>query len=255
MEKIPKSTISIFRHTFDRLKEQANPAEIERADTMDAVINRALDALVEMSREVNDTLEGPGEMPREERRIDPEALPDLKHTELFDAAIDGEEIVDPYWNGWNGLLRRMIVRSKGEHSAFEAFRKRPRIQIFSGRKEDNAWTYLPEVDLSVRGVSANNACKAIVASARHLGIGLDIGFEWRDKADPAYAGQRGRIPVPANPEPGDRSNPAGSSPLPTTSAGGETTENQTPAPPPDPDDGRSPRVPPGSRIPRNHIVR
>ena len=116
MQKIEE--IEIFEHTFNRLKEQANPAELKRAETMDAVINRALDALVEMSREVNDTLEGPGEMPREERRIDPEALPKMTHTKVLDAAIDGEKIKNPKWNN---LLHRMIVRSRREISDFEAF--------------------------------------------------------------------------------------------------------------------------------------
>lgn len=62
--------------------------------------------------------------------------------------------------------------------------------MVKGRKEDEGYGYLPEIDISVQGQDANAACRAIVMAAQGLGIGLDVGFMWRPKESAAYPGER-----------------------------------------------------------------
>ena len=181
--------VEISPSTFRRLQQHAAPL----FDNMDTVINRALDALDEMPRE--------GNISRGERIIDPEYLPDLTYTKVLDAAIDRRKIEKPTWTSL--LHEEMIVRSKRDIPDFEAFWARLRVRMVSGRKENKSWTYVPELGVSVIVAEnyweqyTNSACRAIIAAAQRLGLALDIGFAWHDKAGAAHPGERGRISVPA----------------------------------------------------------
>lgn len=182
--------ITIDQVTFERLQRHAKPL----VDTPDTVIVRALDAL--------DRLAG-GEEPEQrggpeaERRIDPRALPSLTHTKVLDAAVDGEPVSKP---NWNLLLDEMLRRAKARVGSFEKLRQVCPVNMVKGRKEDEGYSYLADIGVSVQGQDANGACRAAVTAAQALGIGLEIGFMWRLKEAAAFPGERARIRVIGSPQ-------------------------------------------------------
>ena len=81
--------IRIEQTTFERLQCHAQPL----IDTVDAVVNRALDALETgmPKRADQDPL-------RFQHEFGPDSLPDLTHTKVLSAMLDGGEVARPNWN-------------------------------------------------------------------------------------------------------------------------------------------------------------
>ena len=177
--------ISLSQTAFERLQRHAKPF----VDTPEAVILRALDALEQtIGKPVSAEIDGTSE-----RRIDPRALPRLTHTKLLDAAIQGERLAKP---NWNSLLVEMLRRAMKRVGSFDELRRICPVNMVKGRKEDEGYGYLPEIDISVQGQDANGACRAVVTAAQALGMSLEIGFMWRLKESAAYPGERARILIP-----------------------------------------------------------
>lgn len=180
--------VTVEQSTFERLQQHATPL----VDTVDSVIVRALDALdqkgvsnVSSRAPISEVLTlGPN---------DP--LPDVKHTRMLAASIDGQSVNA----NWNNVLRLLLVRAKEHYGDFEQLRRRCAVNIVPRAKDDDGYTYLPQADLSYQGANANAAANAIVALAKDIGTALDVDFEWRDKEQAAHPGQRARIRVPAPP--------------------------------------------------------
>ena len=177
--------VTIEQSTFERLQRHARPL----VDTTDMVVNRALDALEEREPELASGVDRADS----ERQIDPRILPDLKHTKVLDAALAGERVIKP---NWNLLLDKMLVRAMRRLSDFDKLYRLCPVNMVRGRKEDEGYGYLSEIDLSVQGLDANAACRALVTAAQGLGIGLEIGFMWRHREGAAHPGERARLIVP-----------------------------------------------------------
>jgi len=178
--------ITIDESTFERLQVHAKPL----VDTVDSVINRGLDALEALgSPPTPAAIE-----PNTARKIDPRALPSLTHTKVLDAVIEGDSLAK---TNWNAALDEMLRRTSKHIDSFELLRKTCPANMVQGRKEDDGYSYLPEIDISVQGQDSNAACRAIVALAQNLGIGVDITFMWRPKDKAAFPGERGRLYIPA----------------------------------------------------------
>jgi len=177
--------ISLSPTAFERLQRHARPF----VDTPESVILRALEVLEQHSA---------GPMPKDgtdgsaERQIDARDLPRLTHTKLIDATIDGDRLVKP---NWNSLLDEMLRQIMKRVDSFAELHRICPVNMIEGRKEDEGYGYLPDIDVSVQGQDANGACRAVVTAAQTLGMNLDIGFMWRLKESAAYPGERGRIRV------------------------------------------------------------
>lgn len=177
--------VTIQESTFTRLQRHAKPL----VDTIDTVMNRALDALEQMAASPES---GDGQGPQDERRIDHRALPNVKHTKVLDASIEGAQIAKPYWNVLrNEMLRRAMKRV---HS-FEKLRQVCPVNMVKGRKTDEGYDYLSDIDVSVQGQDANSACRAVVTAAQSLGIALDVGFMWYHKERAAHPGEFARLRI------------------------------------------------------------
>lgn len=176
--------IVIEQSTFERLQRHAKPL----VDTSDTVVNRALDALEH--REGSPACgEGAGIA---ERSIDPRRLPNLTHTKVLDASLDGESIANP---NWNKLLDRALVLAKERLGTRGKLMKLCPARIVRGRKEDEGYRYLAEIDVSVQGLPATGACEALVAAVQGSGIALEVGFRWRPRKEAAYPGEWARLRV------------------------------------------------------------
>lgn len=181
--------ITIQQSTYERLQQHAKAF----VDTPDTVILRALDALDQLGGQ---TPAANGRAPDTERRIDPRALPRLTHTKVLDAAIDGRPLTKP---NWNLLLDDMIRHAMKRTGSFEKLQRLCPVNMVRGRKEDEGYGYLPDIDVSVQGQDANAACRAVITAAQGLGIPLEIGFMWRPKEGAAYPGERARIYIAGTP--------------------------------------------------------
>lgn len=180
--------ITIEQATFERLQLHAKPL----VDTIDTVVNRALDALE------RDTPVLPAQPLRQpamapEREFDWRTPPDVSHTKLSDAVLQGQHIDRP---NWNLLLKRMLILAMEQLSDFDAVRRICPVNMMRGCKDDEGYRYLSEIDLSFQGASANDSLRALIAAARGLGIDFEIGFSWRQKESAAYPGERARLKVP-----------------------------------------------------------
>jgi hypothetical protein len=177
--------VTVQPSTYERLEKHAKAF----VDTPETVILRALDAL-EAAKGEDAPVNGRG--PEPERRIDPRALPNLTHTKVLDASIDGKAIAKP---NWNLLLEEMVRRAMKRAGSLEKVRQLCPVNMMKGRKEDEGYSYLPDIDVSVQGQDANGACRAIVTAAQGLGVALEIGFMWRLKEAAAHPGEHARIVV------------------------------------------------------------
>lgn len=177
--------IPIEQSTFERLQRHAKPL----VDTTDTVVNRALDAL-----ENHEGLASPEEdSSTAERKIDPRKLPNLTHTKVLDASLDGNRVAKP---NWNSLLEKVLVHAMKQLADFDELRKLCPVNMVQGCKEDEGYRHLAEIDVSVQGMSANDACGALVIAAQSLRLELEIVFLWRTREGAAYPGERARLSVP-----------------------------------------------------------
>ena len=188
--------IAIEQSTFERLQQHARPL----VDTPDSVIVRALDALdrsgptEEQSVETRPTLPPALKVDVPIMTFGPNGpLPDVMHTRMLAASIDGQSVK----SNWNNVLRLMLMRAKEHYGDFEELRRRCAVNIVPQEKGDDGYRHLPQAGLSYQGVNANAAANAIVALAKDIGTSLDVDFEWRNKEQAAHPGRRGRIQVPA----------------------------------------------------------
>ena len=177
--------ITVTESTFERLQHHAKPF----VDTPDMVISRALDVLDEIAGHV---VPENGYRIKAERSIDSHALPDMIHTKVLDASIDGDKIARP---NWNSILVKMLLRTMNRVDSFVKLQHLIPINMVKGEKVDDGFSYLSEIDVSFQGQDSNRASRAIVMAAQELGVALDIGFLWRSKDAAAYPGERGRIQV------------------------------------------------------------
>lgn len=126
----------------------------------------------------------------DERRFDPRDLPRVTHTKLLDATIGGTPLTRP---NWNGMLDEIIRRAMRELKDFDKLRKICPVNMVKGKKTDEGYNHLADIDVSVQGQDANGACRGIITAAQALGIPVDIGFMWRHKDGAAFPGERARL--------------------------------------------------------------
>jgi hypothetical protein len=112
------------------------------------------------------------------------------HTKVLNAAIDGTEVPKAKWN----LLADEVIRRTMKHvGTVEKLQQICPANVVTGRKENDGYSYLPDVDISVQGQDANGACRTVVTAAQKLGLSLEITFMWRQKEGAAHPGETGRI--------------------------------------------------------------
>ena len=129
---MPKITLS--RETFERLQKHASPF----VDSPDAVIARLLDAWETAQTPPSQRAAPPPAASGNLMHFDPEEpLPDLKHTQLLNAAISGEAIAP---TNWNALLREMLTFSFAALGGdLEKLRRLCTVNLVPGQKSDDGY--------------------------------------------------------------------------------------------------------------------
>ncbi|MGR4000190.1 MAG: hypothetical protein OD811_00115, partial [Alphaproteobacteria bacterium] len=117
--------IMVKESTYERLQRYAKPFE----DTPDSVLNRVLDEL-----EKSEGATVVEESSYNERRIDPWRLPNLTHTKILKARIDGKDMERPKWNP---LLERIIVIAMKRLSDFKKVQELCSANMVRGSKTED----------------------------------------------------------------------------------------------------------------------
>lgn len=187
--------IQVEESTYKRLQDHARPFEDNNPED---VIKRALDILEGLKRTTV-----PEKTGRSERHVDLLRLPNLKHTKVISARVNGREIPRPKWNP---LLEDLVVFVMTDLAvSFERLEQICPANMVRGQKDDDGYTHLSKIGLSIQRQDASGACHAIVTMAQELRISLEIRFRWRRRDGAAYPGEYGVIALNA---PLDGSRPA-----------------------------------------------
>ncbi len=173
--------------TIDRLQKHAKPF----VDTVDSVINRILDHYESNSGQRSND-DGEISAIGSIRDFDPASPPDLTHTKMLSVMFNGHGFPRSDTT-WNALLNEAICLAKKNAKSDDQLKRLILVNYVKGKKEDEGYRYLADVDLSVQGQDANAAWKATYHIARQLQIKFEAIFTWRAKDGAAHPGVTGRL--------------------------------------------------------------
>jgi hypothetical protein len=171
--------------TIARVARHAKPF----VDSFDSVINRILD-VYEQSTESEASTAAQNDI--EIKNFDPGAPPHLTHTKVLSITFNGTKF-PPELTTWNSLLLEAIRTARKRITSDQGLKEAIIVNFIIGKKIDDGYRYLDDVNLSVQGQDSNGAWKGAYHIARKLGIPLDVVFVWRDKDGVANAGAKGRF--------------------------------------------------------------
>jgi hypothetical protein len=171
--------------TFERLKAHAEPL----VDTIDSVINRALDALEEKSGS-----DLHGLTPVRNRRFNPAAPPSLAHTTVKAIELCGK-LLKPNETYWNTLLIATLREAKSRGTKTEELSQLVLGNCLVGRKEDEGYRFYKDLGLSIQGQDSNAAWRATYHVASKLGLSLTVMFAWQDNPKSAFPSSTGMFVV------------------------------------------------------------
>lgn len=179
------ASIQISQSVYERLQSHATPF----VDTPETVIIRALDALDAVRSPVDRPSTSPAPV---HRKFDSQTPPNLTHTKLMSATLDGKAIDRPRWNG---LLDACLVIGRNRAGSFQRLSTLTSANLFNGPKDDDGYHFLPMANLSVQGQDANGAWRSIEQLSRNLGISIEVVFYWRPKPGAEFPGEYGHMSV------------------------------------------------------------
>lgn len=174
--------------TFARLQKLAVPL----VDSIETVIEKLLDACErERSADANGGRK-PAQNTVEPRQFSANSPPNLTHTKVLSVKLNGRHLRE---TTWNGLLLEAIRLAKAKARSSDELRRLVPVNFVHGKKEDEGYRFLPEIDLSVQGQDADAAWRGACHIARQLAIPIEAEFMWRAKEGAAFPGVTGRLSV------------------------------------------------------------
>ena len=171
--------IELSEATFSRLQKLAVPLVDKTAED---VINK-LASFYESRQETQGSSPTPANPLRRFSAFSP---PDLTHTKVLSVKIDRVPL--PKTN-WNGLILELVRRTRNRLTNGEEPNRLIVVNFVPGKKDDEGYKYVPELELSIQGQDANNAARGACHIARQLGLSLEIEFLWRAKKGAAHPGE------------------------------------------------------------------
>jgi hypothetical protein len=171
--------------TIARLEKHAKPF----VDTVDTVINRILDAYEAGREDTDDADVVTGGTIKD---YDPSSPPNLTHTKVLSIQFNSNKLPREDTN-WNSLLNEAIRVARKHAKSDDELRRVVLANFIVGKKEDEGYRYLADINLSVQGQDANSAWKATFNIARLLQLPFEIVFAWRLKAEASHPGVTGRF--------------------------------------------------------------
>jgi len=177
--------INLTESTYRKLQALAEPF----VDTEESVILAALEALSVQKGTPNGNKEVLGSKNQimvftENNNVS------LTHTRLRSASVNGKPIYQPKWNT---LMQNILAIGHQRLGSFDALSKVTSARLRQGFYEDEGFKYIPNVNISVQGVSANTAWNISLELAKHLRIPIKASFEWHNNPKAANPGRTGEL--------------------------------------------------------------
>lgn len=182
-------TIEVTERDFIRLQSHAEPL----VDTATTTITKILD-MIEKEPSKPGTYQAVSvpENVQQKNSFRPGSIPPLKHTKFMAGAF-AEQYPDK--NTWDAMVRLALVSVFENCHDIKIVRGSTGANIVNGEKTDEGYKYMPEVNFSYQGVSAEDAIEIVVRAARSLNVDVWVDFVWRDKPDAYRPGEAGRIKI------------------------------------------------------------
>ena len=178
----------------------------ERLRWLENVLAHLLRDIEAAVRKARTSLDDTKSLGRDPRIQDPDHPEDLAFTRIDQGRFGSE-----FANKWNGLVQAGIRAAVKKHYGISVFRRCGDLPVREGKKTDEGYSPVQGTNLSVRGMSTNDAWRNTLALARSLKYEIRVDFHWRDKdraANPNEAGRLfwspeteagGRSPIPLQP--------------------------------------------------------
>ena len=178
--------IEVNDDTFARLQKSAVPF----VDSPETVINKAMDVY---ERDLSVRANGgpkPARSAIEPKQFSANSPPNLTHTKVLSVKLNGKQLREARWNA---LLLEAIRLAKAKARTNDELRRLVPVNFVHGKKEDDGYHFVADLDLSVQGQDANSAWKGACHIARQLATPIEAEFMWRAKDGAAYPGVTGRL--------------------------------------------------------------
>lgn len=173
--------------TIARLAKHAKPF----TDTVDSVVNRLLDAYEgrELAEQDDSDVITDGNIRDFSNQTPP---PNLTHTKVLSVEFNRTKFPRAETT-WNSLLNEAIRFARKTVKSDDEFKRLVTVNWFKGKKEDEGYRYLSDVNVSVQGQDANAAWRAALHIAKQTGRPIEVIFAWRMKEGAAYPGVTGKL--------------------------------------------------------------
>lgn len=155
-------------------------------ETIDCIVRVAMKHLdIEPSDEVTDAVAS-----TTDGSLIFNAAPSLEFTKPVTATVKGKQIQNPNWASIRRAIFSQIQRKgcRGEKLLQELGRR-----FKSGNHQAPGYTYSPELDISIPGLSAPDAWKEIDRLAKKWRIPVEVTFEWDEDPKAKHPGEKGVI--------------------------------------------------------------
>ncbi len=176
--------VSLSSATFTRLQALAEPL----VDTIETVINRALDALEASKSEPREVL------PEGAERFNPAGPPSLSYTTVKSALLEGKRL-PPAETYWNTLMYACIRAAAAKGKTPQEIDKLVLVPSVVGKKEAGGFRFIEEAGISVQGQDANSAWRATHRIATALGLSVEVVFMWQQNPKAASPGKLGAFSI------------------------------------------------------------
>jgi hypothetical protein len=120
------------------------------------------------------------------------APPDLSHTKILSAKINGEPVGKA---NWNRLMDFAIMLAANTLNDVDALSKIVLAKHVKGQKTDQGFDYIPSAKISVQGQDANSAWKTTAHILHELGCKAEVMFSWYDNPKAAKPGEIAKLVV------------------------------------------------------------
>lgn len=122
----------------------------------------------------------------------PDTPPDLRHTRVLSARFASRTA-----SGWNDLVHAAHAEALSQLRSLDVLRGVTKSNFITGRasSEDTkrGFHHVPEINISIQNVGAEQAWVNSLRLARHLGTEIRVTFEWMRKNDAAQPGKTGTL--------------------------------------------------------------
>jgi hypothetical protein len=183
-------TVVLSEATIARL--QKLDLTVPLVDSIESVVNKLADFYERSDSARRGVVPNAKPIAPAPRQFNAYSPPDLTYTKVLSVKFDGASLGKA---SWNGLLFKAIRGTKSHLKTIDDARRLIIVNFIRGRKDDEGYHFLPEVDLSVQGQDANSAWRGTSHIAVQLGIPLEVEFLWRSKKRAAYPGVTGRLSI------------------------------------------------------------